>query len=158
MFRELNRKQLQLSAKECAEVLNNEKRGVLSVIGDEGYPYGMPMNHWYDEQSGCIYFHCGRSGHRYDSVKNCSKASFCVYSKGEKEEGEWAWKVKSVIVFGNVEIIDDAAKTARISRELSLKFTSDEEYIAKEIEAHLKKTVLLKLSPVHICGKRVVEE
>lgn len=157
-MRELTRINQKLPHGECVHILKTETRGVLSVIGDGDFPYGMPMNHWYDEQSGCIYFHCGRSGHRYDSVKNCSKASFCVYSKGEKEEGEWAWKVKSVIVFGNVEIIDDAAKTARISRELSLKFTSDEEYIAKEIEAHLKKTVLLKLSPVHICGKRVVEE
>ncbi|MBQ8315851.1 MAG: pyridoxamine 5'-phosphate oxidase family protein [Lachnospiraceae bacterium] len=59
MFRELLRKNKQLSDEECVELLKNETRGVLSVIGDEGYPYGMPMNHWYNEEDGAIYFHCG---------------------------------------------------------------------------------------------------
>ncbi len=60
LFRELTRKKQQLSNEECIELLKAEKRSVLSVIGDDGYPYGMPMNHFYDENDGCIYFHCGK--------------------------------------------------------------------------------------------------
>ena len=37
---------------------------VLSVLGDDGYPYGMPMNHWYCEAEGKLYFHSGMKGHR----------------------------------------------------------------------------------------------
>ena len=51
MFRELRRKNKALSDEECIEILKNERRGVLSVIGDEGYPYGMPMNHYYNDYS-----------------------------------------------------------------------------------------------------------
>ena len=69
MFRELLRKNKQLSQEECVELLKNETRGVLSVIGDEGYPYGMPMNHWYNEDDGAIYFHCGNVGHRLDALR-----------------------------------------------------------------------------------------
>ncbi|MBQ8027431.1 MAG: pyridoxamine 5'-phosphate oxidase family protein, partial [Clostridia bacterium] len=79
MFRELLRKNKQISMQECTKLLNKETRGVLSVIGDEGYPYGTPMNHFYCEEDGCIYFHCGRKGHRLDALKENSKASFCVY-------------------------------------------------------------------------------
>ncbi len=39
----------QVSAEECIEILKTTKRGVLSVIGDDGYPYGFPINHYYSE-------------------------------------------------------------------------------------------------------------
>ena len=32
-----------LTREECVEILKNEPRGVLSLIGDDGYPYGLPM-------------------------------------------------------------------------------------------------------------------
>lgn len=51
MFRELRRKNKALSAEECIEILKTERRGVLSVTGDDGYPYGMPMNHYYNDYS-----------------------------------------------------------------------------------------------------------
>ena len=51
-FRELVRKKKQLSEASCEYVLRTERRGVVSVIGDEGYPYGTPMNHFYNEEDG----------------------------------------------------------------------------------------------------------
>ena len=59
MFRELSRKNRAASQEECIRMLESEKRGVLAVQGDDGYPYCMPMNHWYDPESGCIWFHAG---------------------------------------------------------------------------------------------------
>ena len=78
MFRELQRKNKQISMEECIELLKKETRGVLSVLGDGNYPYGMPMNHWYNEEDGKIYFHCGKSGHRLDALRKCNKVSFCT--------------------------------------------------------------------------------
>lgn len=157
MFRELARKNKQISVKDCIEILKNENRGVLSVLGDDDYPYGMPMNHWYNEEDGKIYFHCGKHGHRLDAIKKHSKVSFCVYDRGYRNEGEWAFNVKSVIVFGKMEIIDDRETIVDITTKLSRKFTDDEEYITKEIELYARETLLLKLSPEHICGKAVTE-
>jgi hypothetical protein len=83
--------------------------------------------------------------------------SFCVYEQGSADEGDWALNVRSVIVFGRIEIIDDAAMIADISARLSRKFTQDEEYIAEEIKNHGHLTLLLRLVPEHICGKLVKE-
>ena len=47
MFREISRIKQKLSADECIFILENEKRGVLAVNGDDGYPYALPMNHFY---------------------------------------------------------------------------------------------------------------
>ena len=157
MFRELQRKNKQISIEECIELLRKENRGVLSVLGDGDYPYGMPMNHWYNEEDGKIYFHCGKSGHRLDALRKCNKVSFCTYDSGYREEGDWALHVKSVIVFGRVEVIDDMDAIIDITRKLSYKFTQDEDYIRTEIEKYAKATLLLQLTPEHICGKQITE-
>ena len=63
MFRKLLRHKQQLPDSECIEILKNEPRGVLSVVGDEGYPYDLPIDHWYCEESGKLYFHCCKRVH-----------------------------------------------------------------------------------------------
>lgn len=156
-FRELARKNKQISMEECVEILEHEKRGVLSVLGDGDYPYGAPMNHWYNEEDGCIWFHCGRVGHRLDALRRHDKVSFCVYDQGYREEGDWALNVKSVVVFGRMEIVDDLQAVAEIAAKLSRKFTQDEIYIQEEIRKFAKATLLLRLVPEHICGKAVQE-
>ena len=158
MFRELVRKNRQLSAEDCKAVLRSETRGVLSIHGDNGYPYGMPMNHFYHEDDGCIYFHCGKIGHRLDALRRNDKVSFCVYDQGYRNEGEWAYNVRSVIVFGRMELIDDMEMIADITRRLSLKFIQDEEHIRREIESAAHRTLLMRLKPEHVCGKLVKEE
>ena len=90
MFRELVRKKQEITKENCIAILKQEKRGVLSVLGDDEYPYGMPMNHYYNEEDGKIYFHGGRNGHKIDAVRRHDKASFCVYDQGFRKEGEWA--------------------------------------------------------------------
>ncbi len=158
MFRELVRINQQMPMEECIELLKNETRGVLSVLGDDDYPYGAPINHFYDEESGKIYFHVGtQSSHRNDSIKKHNKVSFCVFDKGWKNEGDWAFNVKSVIVFGTMEIIDDKDKIIDITTKLSYKFTQDQAYIDEEIKNHLHRTLLLELTPQHISGKFVKE-
>ena len=158
MFREMLRNRNALPREECVRLLTEETRGVLSVLGDEGYPYGTPMNHFYNPDDGCIYFHCGKApSHRTDALKQCDKVSFCVYDSGTRPEGEWAYTVNSVIVFGRVQILDDSALIADLAARLSRKFTTDEAYIHREIEQSGPNTLLLKLIPDHICGKRVKE-
>ncbi len=157
MFRAMLRKNKQISYEECIELLTNEKRGVLSVLGDNDYPYGMPMNHFYNQEDGKVYFHCGKSGHRLDSLKRHNKVSFCVFDKGVRDNGEWAYRIKSVIVFGKIDIVDDFDTITDIAMQLSHKFTDDDDYINKEIELYAHQTLLLRLTPEHICGKIVTE-
>ena len=86
-FREIGRKKQALSREECVELLKTELRGVLSVLGDGDYPYGVPMDHWYCEEDGRLYFHSGRKGHKLDALRRCPRASFCVMDGGFRREG-----------------------------------------------------------------------
>lgn len=157
MFREMQRKKQQLTREECIAILKNEPRGVLSVIGDDDYPYGMPMNHFYCEADGKIYFHGGRKGHKTDAMTRRNKASFCVYDQGFRREGEWALNIRSVIVFGHIEFIEDRDKLYGIARSLSYKFTTDAEYIEHEIRTSGPGTLMFALVPEHMTGKIVSE-
>ncbi len=157
MFREMLRPKQQLSEIECISLLKNEKRGVLSVLGDDGYPYGLPINHFYCEEDGKLYFHGGRGGHKIDALRRCDKASFCAYDEGAREDGGWALTVRSVIVFGRVSFVEDQARVLEIARRLSHKFTDDENYIDAEIARSGAATLLFALTPEHMRGKIVRE-
>ncbi|MBP3869289.1 MAG: pyridoxamine 5'-phosphate oxidase family protein [Solobacterium sp.] len=157
MFRELVRKKQQISQEECIQILKNEKRGVLSVHGDGGYPYGMPLNHYYCEEDGKLYFHSGMTGHKIDSLRQNSKVSYCVYDEGYRKEGEWALNIRSVILFGRIEFLEDREKIYEISRKLSYKFTDDTAYIEREIEHSGPRTLMFALTIEHMTGKLVNE-
>lgn len=157
MFRDVARKKQKLTHAECISLLKNEKRGVLSVIGDDGYPYGLPINHYYNEDDGKIYFHSGKTGHKIDALGKCSKVSFCVIDSGSKNDGTWALNFRSVIVFGRTETVDNIEKAVEMSRRLSYKFTDDSEYIENEIKSFGSAVLVFALVPEHITGKRVNE-
>ena len=157
MFRKMLRIKQQLPDEECIDILKEEKRGVLSVVGDDGYPYGLPINHYYNEADGKLYFHSGKIGHKVDAIKRCDKASFCVYDQGYRREGEWALNIRSVIVFGRIELIEDMDTILDIARRLSCKFTDDESYIEHELEHDGPRTLMFALVPEHMTGKLVNE-
>ena len=130
---------------------------MLSVIGENGYPYGIPMNHWYNPEDGKLYFHGAKTGHKIDAIKNCYRVSYCVYDSGFRKEGEWALNVNSVVVFGRIKPVLDEEKAKAIGENLCRKFTNDEEYIQKELQNALPRVQCLELTIDHMTGKLVNE-
>ena len=157
MFREMRRKKQELPREDCVAVLRQEKRGVLSVLGDGGYPYGVPLDYWYCEEDGNLYFHSAKAGHKLDAVKKCDKASFCVMDGGFRREGEWALNIRSVIVFGRVRLVEDHQRALDLCRNLARKFTEDEDYIEREILRAGPRVLCFALVPEHMSGKLVNE-
>lgn len=157
MFREMRRIKQQLDNQECVKVLKSQPRGVLSVLGEDGYPYGIPIDYWYCEEENRVYFHGAKEGHKIDAIKACDKVSFCVYDEGYRKDGEWALNIKSVIVFGKIHLVEEKQKALDICRNLCFKFTDDEEYIEKELESAGKRVQCLELVPEHMTGKLVNE-
>ena len=126
-------------------------------MGDDGYPYGIPMNHYYCEEDGKLYFHGAKKGHKIDSLKRCDKVCYTVYDKGYRREGEWSLNVKSVVVFGRISFVENEEKAIDICTKLCRKFTDDEDYLRRELENALPRVQCLELTPEHITGKLVNE-
>ena len=157
MFREMRRFKQQITNEECIEILKEEPRGVLSVLGDDGYPYGVPMDHWYSEKEGKLYFHCAKEGHKLDAIAKCDKVGYCVMDEGYRKEGEWALNIRSVIVFGRICVVTDEEKKKEICTNLCRKFTEDEAYLEREMKNSFPRVCCLELSIEHMTGKLVNE-
>ena len=155
MFREMRRHGQQLPESECAEILRREPRGVLAVLGDDGYPYTVPLDFVYDD--GKLYFHCAGEGHKLDAIRRCDKATFCVMDAGERRPGEWWLTFRSVIVFGRVRVLDDRAEVLERVRALGLKYAAPD-YVETELQRDGKRVECLELTVEHMTGKRVREK
>ena len=156
MFRKMRRYKQELSTKECIDMLINEPRGVLALLGDNNYPYAIPMSHAYAQ--GKIYFHGAKEGHKNDAVKKYSKASYCVIGKGLKNEDEWWYTFKSVIVFGKIRILENDDEKIEKLRYLGNKFFPTHEETENEIKRLLDRTEVYELTIEHISGKTTVEK
>lgn len=156
MFREMRRKHQELSEEECIEILTNEPRGVLALLGDNDYPYAIPMSHVY--VNGKIYFHGAMEGHKHDAVKKHSKVSFCVIDKGVKKENNWWYTFKSVIVFGKIKIITDVAEKIDKLTYLGNKFFPTPQDTEDEINRLLERTEVFEITIDHMTGKIVKEK
>ena len=132
MFRDLTRKKQKLSSVECKEILKQEVRGVLAVNGDDGYPYALPINFYFDEKGNKLYFHSGKVGHKLDAIANSDKVSFCVYDKGYHKDRHWSLNIRSVIIFGRIRIVDDWSDELMVN--FCKRFTGDMEYIYSEMK------------------------
>ena len=157
-FPSLKRKNQALSKNECSDLLKKETRGVLSLVGTNGYPYAFPINHYFEETENTLFFHCGKIGYKLDCIERDPKACFAVTEHGERKDGEWWLTARSAIAFGEIEIVTDPSKISDISRKLSEKFTSDKAYVEDEIEKYLPQTILLSMKIEHLSGKRVKEK
>ena len=157
MFREVARKKQVIPYDECIGILKTAPRGVLSVLTEEGYPYGAPINHWYNEEDGKLYFHGGKKGHKIDALHHCNKVSFVCTDGGRQSEEGWWLQFRSVVVFGKVEFVDDPVFAEEIVRKLTKKFIGDDDYFEQELQEAGNRTLVFCLTPEHITGKTVNE-
>ena len=156
MFRKMRRIGQEIPKEECEEILTNEPRGVLALLGDDDYPYAIPMSHVYVD--GKIYFHGAQEGHKNDAVKRHTKVSYCVMDKGVKAEDSWWYTFKSVIAFGRIKTLTDRDEKIEKLTHLGDKFFPTHEETLDEINRLLDRTEVFEITIEHMSGKIVKEK
>ena len=152
MFRKMRRQGQQLSKEECEDILTNQPRGVLALLGD----YDFPMSHVF--VNGKIYFHGANKGHKKDAVINYSKCSYCVLDDGVKARDSWWYTFRSVIVFGRIKILTDIDEKIEALTYLGDKFFPTHEDTVDEIDRLLDRTEVYEITIEHMSGKTVQEK
>ena len=156
MFRKMRRAGQELSKEECEEILFNQPRGVLALLGDYDYPYAIPLSHVY--ANGRIYFHGAQTGHKRDAVMNHSKCSYCILDEGVKAADSWWYTFKSVIVFGRIKTLTDRDEKIEALTYLGDKFFPSHDDTVDEIDRLLHKTEVFEIEIEHMSGKVVKEK
>lgn len=155
MFRKMRRFKQQLTEDEAVKILKNSKSGVLAVNGDDGYPYTVPLNFVYTDSK--IYFHCAKSGHKLDAIKNDSKVSFCVIAEDKVDSEKLTTLFKSVIVFGKAKIMENEAEIKSEMTAFGLKYNNDINAVEKEIQREWNGLCCVEIEIEHITGKQAIE-
>ena len=157
MFREMRRHKQLLSDAVSREILERNTSGVLSLMGDGGYPYGVPLS--YVLVGDKIFFHCAKEGHKIDAIRREEKASFCVIDQDKIVSEEYTTYFRSVIAFGRVHILESDEEKRYALRILAEKYSGDQG--AAGIEAEMNKSFanvcMLQFDMEHVTGKESIE-
>ena len=146
----------QLTENETLELLCRSKSGVLSLCGNDGMPYGVPLSHVYDD--GKLYFHSALTGYKVDLIRQNPNASFTVIAKDEIHPERYTTYFQSVIAFGKVRIIEDEHRKMEILEILGRRCNPlDPEGLSKEIETGINRCLALEMSIEQLTGKQAIE-
>ncbi|MCQ2419501.1 MAG: pyridoxamine 5'-phosphate oxidase family protein [Clostridia bacterium] len=155
MFRPIRKKKNEISMDDAKILLTEARRGVLAVNGDDGYPYAIPVNYFYDEDTQKLYFHGSRVGHKAEALKKCDKVCFTVLGPEVIKAEKWAPFVRSVAVFGRCRPIDDPSGT--LIRKFAMKYYPDEKLANEEIAISGRAVQMYEIEIEHLSGKEVQE-
>lgn len=153
MFKELARQGKQISDDLVVKLLQQGEYGVLSTIGPNGYPYGVPLSYAYVDKA--IYFHCAIAGHKLDNIAYNQSASFCVVNKAVTLPNKFTVSYESVILYGKASEVIDTDEKYQALLALVEKYASD--YIEsgkKYIKNDMHKTKVIKIEIEKVIGKK----
>ena len=155
-FRKMRRFRQQLPKEECETILSTATAGTLALLGDNGYPYAVPISHVYD--NGKLFFHSALAGHKIDSIRNCDKASFCVIAADDVHPSEFTTYFRSVIAFGRIHIVEDEDERLHAAALLGERFNpGDAEGLKKEMDKFFSHMLILIMDIEHMTGKEAIE-
>lgn len=155
-FRTMRRNKQELSSEACNEVLLRNTAAVLSVQGDDGYPYGVPISYAFDGSR--IIIHSALAGHKVDAIAANPKVSLCIIDRDDVVPQEYTTYYRSVIVFGKARIIADEQEKRSALQAFAAKYTPDDEKgRLQEVEKTLHRVCLIEVLPEHVTGKEATE-
>ena len=159
MFKPIRKKINEIDRAATEALLTSNRRGVLAMNGDNGYPYAIPINYFYDNETQRIYFHGAKAGHKVDALKASDKVCFTVYGDERIDESEpWAPYVQSAVVFGRCRLLEVGPESIARLKEFAMKYYPSEQLVDKEI-AHAGRAVqMFEITIEHMSGKQVQEK
>ncbi len=158
MFRQIRKKNNEISKEKATEILMTARRGVLAVNGDDGYPYAVPINYYYDKDNHKIYFHSSCIGHKVDALKKFNKVCFTVIGNEIIKEESWAPFVQSVVLFGRCNQIEDSSEKEKRLKQFTMKYYPNEHMANEKISKFGKAAQMYEIENEHMSGKEVQEQ
>jgi len=97
---------------ELVRILKGQKHVTLALCADD-QPYLVTMNHGYDEQEHCLYFHCAAAGKKVDIIRANPRVWGQALEDGGYLDGECDHAYRTVQFEGRAEFVTDLAEKRR---------------------------------------------
>jgi nitroimidazol reductase NimA-like FMN-containing flavoprotein (pyridoxamine 5'-phosphate oxidase superfamily) len=155
MFREMRRKKQLLTSERTTEVMMRCANGTLACIGDDDYPYSVPVSYVYYNEK--IYFHSAKAGHKIDAISKNGKVSFSVIDEDTIVSEEYTTYFRSAIAFGKARRAE-GDEWVEAFKALVEKYSGDQPEDAKLKEImECTQSYIIAIDVEHITGKEAIE-
>ena len=159
IFKPIRKKINEIDRSVVETLLQSNRRGILAMNGDDGYPYAIPINYYYDRAAQKIYFHGAKAGHKVDALKISDKICFTVYGNEIIDDTEaWAPYVQSAVVFGRCRLIEAGPESIARLKEFAMKYHPNESLADDQIARAGRATQMFEITIEHMTGKQVQEK
>ena len=156
MQRTMRRKRQELSREEGIAMLDEATAGVLSLVDEDGEPYGVPIS--FAREGQALYFHGAREGRKLDAMRHCGRASFCVIQQDMVVPQKFTTYFRSAIACGPIRVVDDPDEARRGLWALAHKYNpGDTEGSEAEIEGAFARTCVMALDIEDLTAKEAIE-
>lgn len=157
MFQTMRRKRQELSREDTAAILERRASGVLALAEEGGFPYAVPLSYVYTGDK--LYFHCAKSGHKLELIRQNPKASFCVVDQDQIVPEEYTTYFRSAIVFGELRVMEDGPEKRAAIEALAAKYDPEgpADGRQKEIDREWGALCVLEMEISHMTGKEAIE-
>lgn len=157
MFQTMRRKRQELSREDTAAILERRASGVLALAEEGGFPYAVPLSYVYTGDK--LYFHCAKSGHKLELIRQNPKAAFCVVDQDQIVPEEYTTYFRSAIVFGELRVMEDGPEKRAAIEALAAKYDPEgpADGRQKEIDREWGALCVLEMKISHMTGKEAIE-
>ncbi len=156
MFRGMRRFKQLLPEEETRQIIAEAECCIIGLIGDDGYPYTVPVNHVLVGDK--IYFHSAKQGHKIDALKNSDKVSVTVVAQNDIVSREYTSYFRSAHVFGKAHIVEDAEEFREAFKAISERYCmADMDRFEELMLKSSKPAVVICIDIEHMAGKESIE-
>ena len=152
MFQEIRRRDRALTEAEAREILARAEHGVLATLGEDGWPYAVPLNHVLVGDH--LYMHCALKGHKLENIAHEERVSYCAVANATVVPSIFSTLYDSAIVFGRASLVEDAEEKRSALKLLAERFC---ENCGERFEDHMRQhglsTAIIRIAIERITGK-----
>ncbi len=121
----MRRREREVSEAEARDILGRAEHGVLATVGEDGWPYAVPVNHVL--RGNVLYIHCALEGHKLENLAHEGRVSYCA--------------------------VASAGTTIHFLTSLIDRFSVDEAKAAAALSNWSHKTAVIRIDIERITGK-----
>lgn len=150
-FSKMRRGRQELPREEAEALLARGAYGVLSTCGENGYPYGIPVNYVFAD--GRICFHCAAEGAKLRNLAYCDKVCFTVVDRYHAVPEAFSAAYASVVAFGSARLLSGAEKRAALNALIEKYAPHYREAGERYIDAQIERTRVAEIRVEALTGK-----
>jgi len=151
MFRSIRRRDREVSEPDARQILARAEYGVLATVGEDGWPYAVPVNHVVEGD--VVYLHCALVGHKLENIAHEARVSYCAVASAQVLPSKLSTLYESAVVFGRAVRVSDPIEKEQALRRLATRFGSSAERIEQELRTSGPQTAVVRIEIERITGK-----